>query len=193
MNSILDHLAPETKATLIAWCEEQSYKAVSERAAKPIAEGGLDLHISPSTLCRLYTTHGIAETKQARQAYTELLQLPPGANLLDATYTQLETRLFELASRPNPSVAELRLVFQITARLRALQLSERRVVVAEKRETRAANPKPLPLPIRRVASPADLKHRVRVFLGKEAPDQRDEQADREEQEIKAVERQQRRM
>jgi hypothetical protein len=188
MNSILDKLSPETKETLIAWSEEQSYKAVSQRAAKPVAHGGLDLKISPATLCRLYTTHGIAETKQARAEYIGALQLPAGATLADATYSQLETRLFELASRPNPSLAELRLVFQITSRLRALQLSERRVVVAEKRETRAANPQPLPPNIRKSVPTETIKHRVRVILGKEAPDERDAEIERQQREIKALER-----
>ena len=190
MKSIIETLSTEMIQTLVAWSEEESYAAVSKRAAKPVTEGGLDLKISPSTLCRLYTTHGIGESKQARAEYAQALQLPDGATLMDAARDQLELRVFELASRPNPSLAELRLLFQITARLRALALSERRVIVAEKRETRAQTKTDQPVAVRKIISPETLKHRVRVFLGKEAPDERDAQIEQEQRELKAWERRQ---
>ena len=191
MKNIIDTLSPETIQTLLSWCETDAYAAVSKRAAKPIAEGGLNLTISASTLCRLYTTHGITESKQARAEYLKALQLDPKASLLSATNEQLELRLLELASRPNPSLAELRLVFQITARLRALALSERRVIVAEKRETRAATPPQPPIPLRPLATPAQIRQRVRVLLGKEEPNELDAQLEQEERELKAYERRQR--
>jgi hypothetical protein len=183
MNSILDTLPPQAIQTLLAWCNDDSYIAVSKRAAKPISEDGLDLKISPATLCRLYTRHGISESQQARAEYTAALGQ---TNLIDAARAQLELRLLELATRPNPSLAELRLVFQITTRLAALQLSERRVIVAEKRETRAATPPPeAARPI--ILSPAQIKRRVRVLLGKEIPKELDEQIEREERQRQALE------
>jgi hypothetical protein len=139
----------------------------------------------------LYTTHGIAESKQARAEYTQALQLPPDKTLLDAASDQLELRIFELSSRPNPGLAELRLLSQITTRLRALQLSERRVIVAEKRETRAADAQTQrlqPLPPIKSVSPEVARHRVRVLLGKEAPDERDAEIERIDRERKNLER-----
>jgi hypothetical protein len=74
MKPILETLDPATRETLITWCQtERTLAAVSQRAAKPIAEGGLNLRISPSTLSRLQASHNIADSKEARAQYAALL------------------------------------------------------------------------------------------------------------------------
>jgi hypothetical protein len=88
---------------------------------------------------------------------------------MQLTENQLQLRLLELASRPNPGASDLRALFQIITRLRALVLSERRVVVAErrialaeKRDERETQPPP-PQPS---LSPLQIQRRVKVALGK---------------------------
>ncbi len=168
MNSIIDSLSPETKETLLSWCEDHSYIEVKQLAAKPLSEGGLNLKISKSTLCRFYTTHGIADSKEARAQYAASIGLDANKSLLDAAHENLEQRLFELSARSNPGTAELRLLGQLITKLHALKLSERRVEVAEKREIRMSTPPPQPEKPK-VLSAAEIKHRVRVLLGKELP------------------------
>jgi hypothetical protein len=138
MKSIIATLSPQTIETLITWCEADKYTEVRKRCAKPKSEGGLDLQISESTLNRLFSTHGIADSAEARQEYIALLNRGPNVNLLDVSYENLELRLFELSARPNPIPSDLRLIFQIVTRLRALKISERRVQIDEQRETRLA-------------------------------------------------------
>src|ERR1051326_8824157 len=115
MKSILNTLDSYTIETLLSWCEDHPYTEVKKLAAKPPSDGGLSLNISAATLCRLYTSHGIADAKEARAQYAASLGLGQNSstkNLLDAAQDQLELRILELSSRPNPSVAELRLLSQ---------------------------------------------------------------------------------
>jgi hypothetical protein len=141
---ILSTLTDAQREQLFAWCEQYNYSDVSRLLAKPLAEGGFNIFVSASTLSRFYSTYNIADTNARR---TELLQAagidtsttpPPADALLHASEEQLQLRLLELSAGPMPTVQELRALFQIITRLRALQLSERRVKVAESRETRLA-------------------------------------------------------
>jgi hypothetical protein len=170
MKPILKNLPPETLEKLVALCEELSYQEASRQACAQ-----LGLQISPSTLCRLCTQHQIAEDQQTRQEYLTASGLDPSAirnpksAILDLAADQLQLRLLELASRPNPSASELRALFHIITRLEALKLSERRVVVAEKRETRmqqvqvqAQQP-----PAQKVVSQKEMQYLVRHLMGKE--------------------------
>src|SRR5215212_4035320 len=137
MKPILKNLSPETREQLVALCEELSYQDASRQALEQ-----LGLKISASTLCRLYTQHQIAEDKQTRDEYLSASGLDPSeirnpkSAILGLAKDQLQLRLLELASRPNPGASELRALFQIITRLEALQLSKRRVIIAEKREAR---------------------------------------------------------
>ena len=64
MKSILKTLTDSQKDALIALCEEYSY----DIAAK-LAREQLNITLSPSTLCRLYSTHKIAEDRETRLEY----------------------------------------------------------------------------------------------------------------------------
>ncbi len=162
MNSIINTLTPETKETLLSWCEDHSYIEVKQLAAKPLSEGGLNLKISKSTLCRFYTTHGIADSKEARAQYAASLGLAEGKTLLDAAHENLEHRLFELSARPNMATADLRLVSQITTRLRSLQLGQQRLQLAQAREERIAEAaKPAKIP-----TPEEADEAIHILLGK---------------------------
>src|SRR5688500_2716453 len=134
MKPLLATLTPEQIESLITACEDRSY----QEAAK-FARQTLDIQISPASLCRLYTRHRIAEDQQAREDYANGASGPNA--ILDLAESQLQLRLLELASRPNPGASDLRALFHIVTRIQALRLSERRVVLAEKREARMAAPK----------------------------------------------------
>jgi hypothetical protein len=165
MKPILETFDPATRETLITWCQtERTLAAVSQRAAKPIAEGGLNLRISPSTLCRLYTTHNIADSKEARAQYAASLGLEcKKLRLLQGTRENIEQRLFEITARPDATVAELRLAAQFIHRADSLSLAQRRVRVAEKRETRIAKlTEPAPVPTLEEAD-----RRIHILLGKD--------------------------
>jgi hypothetical protein len=159
MKPILSTLTAAQKDALVSLCEQHPYLEAAR-----LAQEQLGLKLSASTLSRLYTTHKIAEDKQTREDYACSGQVQPN-QILQLAADQLQLRLLELASRPNPGASELRALFQIITRLEALKLSDRRVTLAEQREARiekAQNPPPKPsLP------PAEIKNRIRVLLGKE--------------------------
>ena len=168
MKSIIKNLSPDQIEALIALCEESS--SYKEACAKALEQLGLKLSVP--TLCRLYTTHQIREDRETRADYAACAGVAPN-ELLRLAADQLELRLLELASRPNPSATELRSLFQIITRLEALKLSHRRVIVAERRialaetrKQRATQPEP-PKPS---PSPVEIKRRVRVALGKSTDD-----------------------
>jgi hypothetical protein len=168
MKPILKNLTPEQIEALIALCEECS----SYREACGQAREQLGLKLSPSTLCRLYTSHKIAADAETRAEYIASAGIQPG-DFIPLTQNQLQLRLLELASRPNPSASDLRALFQIITRLHALALSERRAVVAErritlaeKRDQRESQPEP-PKPS---LSPEQIRRRVKVALGKAVPE-----------------------
>jgi hypothetical protein len=164
MKPLLETLPPTTLDTLITWCHTAKYIEVSQRAAKPLSEGGLDLRISPSTLNRLYTTHNIADSKETRAGYAAALGLAARKlRLQQATRENLEQRLFELTARPDATVAELRLAAQFLTRCDSLSISNRRVQVAERRETRIA--KLTEPPKADTLEEADRK--IHALLGKE--------------------------
>ena len=168
MKSILKNLTPEQKEALAALAEEcSSYKEACAQARDK-----LGLQLSPATLCRFYTTYKITDDADARAEYAAAAGIA-AADLMQLTENQLQLRLLELASRPNPGASDLRALFQIITRLRALVLSERRVVVAErrmalaeKRDVRENQPPP-PQP---KASPLEVQRRVRILLGKSTDD-----------------------
>ena len=165
MKSIIKTLTPNQIDALVALAEECS--SYTEACAH--ARDKLGLKLSVSTLCRIYTTYKIADDTETRADYARAAGLDAAADLMQLTENQLQLRLLELASRPNPGASDLRALFQIITRLRALVLSERRVVVAERRmalaekrdqcETQPPPPKP-PL------SPLEMKRAVKVLLGK---------------------------
>src|SRR5687767_12038909 len=164
MKSIIKNLTADQIDTLVALAEQ----CASYQEACAQARDHLGIQLSPSTLCRIYTKYKIADDADTRAAYihaaggqTDLMQL---------TQNQLQLRLLELASRPNPGASDLRALFQIITRLRALVLSERRVVVAErrialaeKRDHREAQPAPPPQPS---PSPLEIQRGVKISLGK---------------------------
>jgi hypothetical protein len=156
MKSILKNLTSEQKETLAAFCEEcSSYKEACAQA-----RDHLGIQLSPATLCRFYTVYKIADDADARADYAAAAGIHP-TDLMQLTENQLQLRLLELASRPNPGASDLRALFQIITRLRALVLSERRVIVAERRialaknvpNTKPSRPRPNP-PSRRWKSNA---------------------------------------
>jgi hypothetical protein len=165
MKSIIKNLTPDQIDTLVALAEEcDSY---NEACAQ--ARDKLGLKLSPSTFCRIYTKYKIDDDAETRADYATAAGLAPNADLMQLTENQLQLRLLELASRPNPGASDLRALFQIITRLRALVLSERRVVVAErrialaeKRDERETQPPP-PQPS---LSPLQIQRRVKVALGK---------------------------
>ena len=169
MKSIIKNLTPDQIDTLVALAEEcDSYKEVCAHARDK-----LGIQLSPSTFSRLYTSYKIADDAETRADYAAAAGLDATADLMQLTENQLQLRLLELASRPNPGASDLRALFQIITRLRALVLSERRVVVAErritlaeKREHRATQPPP-PKPS---LSPLEVKRRARIALGKSTED-----------------------
>jgi len=168
MKSIIENLTAEQKEALAALAEEcSSYKEACAQARDK-----LGIQLSPATLCRFYTTYRIADDTDARAEYAAAAGIDP-ADLMQLTQNQLQLRLLELASRPNPGASDLRALFQIITRLRALVLSERRVVfaerriaLAEKRDDRETQPEP-PKPS---LSPLEIKRRVRLSLGKSTED-----------------------
>jgi hypothetical protein len=168
MKSIINNLSSEQVEALIALCEESSsYKEACAQACE-----SLGIKLSPSTLCRLYTTHQIREDAQTRADYASSAKIEPN-QILRLAADQLELRLLELASRPNPSASDLRALFQIITRLEALKLSRRRVAVAERKlalaedkEQRANQPEP-PKPS---LTPTEITRRVRIALGKSTAD-----------------------
>jgi hypothetical protein len=168
MKSIIKNLTPEQKDALAALTDECS----SYKEACTHARDKLGIQLSPATLCRFYTTYRIADDADARADYAAAAGIDP-ANLMQLTENQLQLRLLELASRPNPGASDLRALFQIITRLRALVLSERRVLVAERRIALAENrdqretqpPQPQPS-----ASPLEIKRRVKIALGKSTDD-----------------------
>ena len=164
MKSIIKNLAPDQIDVLVALAEECS----SYNEACTQARDKLGLKLSPSTLCRIYTKYKITDDAETRADYATAAGVQPH-QLLELTENQLQLRLLELASRPNPGASDLRALFQIITRLRALVLSERRVVVAERRmalaekrdERETQPPKPEPS-----LSPLQIQRRVKVALGK---------------------------
>lgn len=168
MKSIIKTLTADQRDALIALAEECS--SYTEACAQ--ARDKLGIKLSVSTLCRLYTTHRIADDADTRAEYTAAAGVAAN-ELMQLTENQLQLRLLELASRPNPGASELRALFQIITRLRALVLSERRVVVAErrialaeKREVRETTPPPP----QKSLSPLEIKRRARIALGKSTDD-----------------------
>ena len=165
MKPIIKNLSPDQIEALIALCEEtESYKQACVKAHE-----SLGIKLSPSTLCRLYTTHQIREDQETRADYAACASIEPN-NILRLAADQLELRLLELASRPNPSASELRALFQIITRLEALKLSRRRVVVAEKRETRMAQAQRASLPQnqpQKIVTQNEMTRYVKTLLGKE--------------------------
>ena len=159
MKPLLSTLTPEQIDSLIDACEDRSYQEAARFARET-----LHIQISPASLCRLYTTHRLAEDQQAREDYANAASSGPNA-VLDLTESQLQLRLLELASRPNPGASDLRALFHIVTRIQALRLSERRVVLAEKRESRMAAPKVEPP--KKSVPPREVRRRVRNLLGKE--------------------------
>ena len=168
MKSIIKNLTAEQIEALIALSEEcSSYKEACAQARDQ-----LGINLSSSTLCRLYTKHQIGEDAQTRADYTSAAGLQP-ADLMQLTENQLQLRLLELASRPNPGASDLRALFQIITRLRALVLSERRVIVAERRIALAEkrdHRETQPPPPQKSISPIEVKRRVRIALGKSTDD-----------------------
>jgi hypothetical protein len=165
MKSIIKNLTADQIDALVALAEDSS--SYTEACAH--ARDKLGLKLSPSTLCRVYTTYKIADDTDTRAEYARAAGLDAAADLMQLTENQLQLRLLELASRPNPGASDLRALFQIITRLRALVLSERRVVVAErrialaeKRDQRETQP-PAPQPS---LSPLQIQRRVKVALGK---------------------------
>jgi hypothetical protein len=164
MKSIIKNLTPEQKEALFSLCEEcDSYKE-----ACAFARDKLGIQLSPGTCSRFYTTYKIADDAETRADYASAAGVQPH-QLLKLTENQLQLRLLELASRPNPGASDLRALFQIVTRLRALALStrravvaERRIALAEKRDERENQPPP-PQPS---ASPLEIKRRVKLALGK---------------------------
>ena len=164
MKSIIKTLTPDQIDILVALAEEcDSY---TEACAH--ARDKLGIKLSPSTLCRVYTSYKITDDTETRADYASAAGVQPH-QLLELTENQLQLRLLELASRPNPGASDLRALFQIITRLRALVLSERRAVVAErrialaeKRDERETQPPP-PQPS---LSPLQIQRRVKVALGK---------------------------
>jgi hypothetical protein len=130
MNSPLTNLTPEIADALQQLCEEHPYIEAGR-----LAREQLGLQSSPSALCRWFTRHKIAEDQQTRADYAASAGIDP-TQLLSLAESQLQLRLLELASRPNPGASELRALFQIITRLQSLALSQRRVVIAEQREAR---------------------------------------------------------
>src|SRR5688500_7756666 len=129
MKSIIKTLTPDQIDALVALAEEcDSYKEACAHARDK-----LGIKLSPSTLCRVYTTHKITDDTDTRAEYARAAGLDAAADIMQLTENQLQLRLLELASRPNPGASDLRALFQIITRLRALVLSKRRVVVAERR------------------------------------------------------------
>src|SRR5687767_3856955 len=164
MKSIIKNLTPDQIEALIKLAEECS--SYFEACAQ--ARDKLGIKLSVSTLCRLYTTHRIADDADTRAEYATAAGVAV-TDLMHLTENQLQLRLLELASRPNPGASDLRALFQIITRLRALVLSERRVVVAErrlafaeKRDHRETQPPP-PQPS---LSPLRIQRAVKISLGK---------------------------
>ena len=164
MKSIIKTLTPDQIDALVALAEEcDSYNEACAHARDK-----LGIKVSPSTFCRIYTKYKITDDTETRAEYASAAGVQPH-QLLELTENQLQLRLLELASRPNPGASDLRALFQIITRLRALVLSERRVVVAErrialaeKRDERETQPPP-PEPS---LSPLQIQRRVKVALGK---------------------------
>src|SRR5688572_29001676 len=163
MKSIIKNLTPDQIDTLVALAEE----CASYPEACAQARDHLGIQLSPSTLCRVYTKYKIADDADTRAAY---IHAAGGhSDLMQLTQNQLQLRLLELASRPNPGASDLRALYQIITRLQALALSERRVVVAErrialaeKRDLRGTQPPPP----QKSLSPLEIQRRVKISLGK---------------------------
>ena len=168
MKSIINKLTPQQKDALAALAEEcSSYKEACARARDE-----LGIQLSPATLCRFYTTYKIAEDADTRAEYCAAAGIQPG-DLMQLTQNQLQLRLLELASRPNPGASDLRALFQIITRLQALVLSERRVVVAERRIALAEKRDQIEMPPvapKPSISPIELTRFVRTKLGKSTDD-----------------------
>jgi hypothetical protein len=165
MKPLLATLDPSTIDILISWCEsEPNYPAISARAAKPLSDGGLNLRISPSSLNRLYTTHNIADSKETRAQYAVSLGIAAKKiRLLNATRENLEQRLFEITSRPDPTTADLRLTAQFIHRADSIAISKRRVQVAEHREARVTKLSEPPKPL----APEESKRKIHHLMGKD--------------------------
>jgi hypothetical protein len=176
MKSIIKNLTADQREALIALAEECG--SYTEACAQ--ARDKLGIKLSASTLCRLYTTHRIADDTDTRADYAAAAGVAVN-DLMQLTENQLQLRLLELASRPNPGASDLRALFQIITRLRALVLSERRalvlserrVVVAERRIALAEkrdHRETLPPPPQKSLSPLEVKRRARIALGKSTED-----------------------
>src|ERR1051325_10022612 len=134
MKSIIDKLTPDQKDALAILAEECS----SYKEACAHARDKLGIQLSPATLCRFYTTYKIADDAETRAEYCAAAGIQPN-EILQLTENQLQLRLLELASRPNPGASDLPALFKITPRLQAVVPSERRVVVANRRIPPAKN------------------------------------------------------
>ncbi|HEY6227580.1 MAG TPA: hypothetical protein VI282_10710 [Verrucomicrobiae bacterium] len=168
MKSIIKNLTQEQKDALAILAEECS----SYKEACAHARDKLGIQLSPATLCRFYTTYKIADDAETRAEYCAAAGIQP-REILQLTENQLQLRLLELASRPNPGASDLRALFQIITRLQAVILSERRVVVAERRITLAEKRderENQPAPQQKSISPIEIKRRVRIALGKSTDD-----------------------
>jgi hypothetical protein len=165
MKSIIKNLSSDQIDVIVALIEEcDSYK---EACAQTYSQLGIKLSVA--SLCRIYTKYKIADDTDTRADYARAAGLDAAADLMQLTENQLQLRLLELASRPNPGASDLRALFQIITRLRALVLSERRVIVAERRIALAENRderETQPPPPQRSLSPLEIKRRVKVSLGK---------------------------
>ena len=168
MKSIIKNLTSEQKDALATLAEEcSSYKEACARARDE-----LGIKLSPATFSRFYTTYNIAEDADTRAEYCAAAGIQQ-RQILELTQNQLQLRLLELASRPNPGASDLRALFQIITRLQALALSERRVVVAERRLALAEkrdHPETQSAPPKAPGDPFEITRIVRKSLGKSTDD-----------------------
>jgi hypothetical protein len=174
MNTTISNLPPATKDALIALCDEHIYKE-----AVVIAREKLGITVSPSALCKLYTTSRLDEDDAALAEFAakserrESKTNPEIARraIRNLSLDQAHLRLLEISSRPVLDVAEVRVVCQSITRFAAAELAARRVALGERRETRLAKQSAEKLeparPAPKVCTQEDLVTYTRALLGKQ--------------------------
>lgn len=146
--SPLDALPPERQQKLFQLLEDYPYRAVLRVISMPAPEGW-GVKTSVASLARFVRRYADRQTaqqlKEAGQLAHELLadKDASDADILAASTRLANIRLLQVANNPNAAVRDLKDLFQIQIRLKALDLTQQRLALQkEKQNTKdnTANP-----------------------------------------------------
>lgn len=131
--SPLDHLSPDDEEFVLTLIEMIGFTETAERLAENPPRG-LNIDTTEASLRRLRNRVRLHEAKLSRLSARQVVEnLPPNASNTQIASAILEIRAVEAAHNCSSDHQEIAKVTAIVARLRAAELAERRLALAEKR------------------------------------------------------------